>query len=77
LVDCASAELERQETSESVENCLISAQQNQNRVGGVGDGRAEVLQALYGALEAWKGGGTTRELRLHLARLLALIETLE
>jgi hypothetical protein len=34
------------------------------------------MRALYGALEGWTGG-TRRELRLHLVRLLALIETLD
>jgi hypothetical protein len=77
LSDSVSAALERQGTSEIVEKRPVSAQQNQNPAGGVGDGRAEVMRALYGALEVWTGGSTTRELRLHLVRLLALIETLE
>ena len=72
-----SAKLERQETSEIVEKRLVSAQQDQNVVDGVGDGRGEVMRALYGAVEAWTAGATTRELRLHLLRLLALIEAVE
>src|SRR5450432_2751786 len=78
LQGSVSAELERQETAETVEKRLVSAQQNQNVVGGVGDeGRAEVMRALYAALEVWTDGGTTRELRLHVVRLLALLEAVE
>jgi hypothetical protein len=77
LCASVSAELGRQEPSESVEKRLISAQQNRNVVGGVGDGRAQVIRALSEALEVWTAGGTARELRLHLVTVLALSETLD
>ena len=68
------AALERQQTSESGQKRLILAELGQNSVHRLEEVRAAVTRALCAAAQRWDSGCEARELRVHLDRLLALLE---
>lgn len=68
------AVLERQQTSESGQKRPILDQLGQNSVHSLEEAHAAVARALCAALQRWDAGCEARDLRVHLVRLLALLE---
>jgi hypothetical protein len=69
--------LQRQQASEFGQKRPILAELGQNSALLCGDDRASVTRAICLALERWASGGSARELRLHVVRLLAVLETFD
>ena len=68
--------MERQQTSESGQKRPILAELGQNSVHRSADARAAVTDALRAAVARWEAECTPRELRVHLVRLLAVLEAI-
>jgi hypothetical protein len=71
------APLQRQETSILATERPILAQLGQNSVHSVSEARAEVKRAIHDMLGRWANGCPVRDARMHLARLLAMLEVVE
>jgi hypothetical protein len=69
--------LGRQQTSELIQKQPISDQLIHNSDGGHPDKRMAIARDLGLAVALWLGDGSARELRLHLPRLLAILEAIE